>query len=228
MKTHFFQHVPFEGPGSIETWLKRRKAAVTFTRFYEQPVFPEPADIDFLILLGGPMSVNDADSLAWLQQEREYVARFILTGKPLLGICLGAQMIASVLGCRVYRNSEREIGWFPVRRTPECPGDFFEEGEFVFHWHGETFDLPEGAIRLAETRACLNQAFHYGKNVYGFQFHMEVTPKSADALILNCGNELTDGRFIQKPDQIRELTALHFEKANERMERILEAVVRCR
>ena len=127
MRAHYFQHVPYEGLGCITGWLESRAARVTGTRFFESPRLPDPAQVDFLIIMGGPMSVNDEATLPWLRAEKRFIAETIAAGKTVLGICLGAQLIASALGARVYRNPEPEIGWFPIEglarsfpRAPRC------------------------------------------------------------------------------------------------------------
>jgi len=143
-----------------------------------QPV-PDLADIAGLIVMGGPMSANDDH--AWLRQEMDAIRQAVHRGIPVLGICLGAQLVAKALGARVYRNPEKEIGWFPLDWTPAAQTDGlfagFAGSDTVFQWHGETFDLPAGALHLAYSGACRNQAFRAGENVYGLQFHLEVTPE---------------------------------------------------
>jgi len=139
MHVHILHHVPFEGLGSIADWLSRRGDSVTDTRFFETPQLPVLADIDLVIALGGPMSVNDEEQLPWLQCEKHFVTEAIANGKAVLGICLGAQLIASALGARVYPAANQEIGWFPVFAEPVVPGAFvFPARTEVFHWHGET------------------------------------------------------------------------------------------
>jgi len=144
MHVHILQHVPFEGPGSIKAWLSGRGANVTYTRFFESTHLPALADIDFIIALGGPMSVNDEEQLPWLREEKQFVADAITSDKAVLGICLGSLLIASALGSRVYPGQEKEIGWFPVFTEPAVPGTFgFPASIKVFHWHlTRSFLLP--------------------------------------------------------------------------------------
>lgn len=141
-----------------------------------------PASLDAaagLIFMGGPMSVND--NLSYTRRELGIIAAALAAGRPMLGVCLGAQLIASALGSSVYRNDTREIGWGPVYRTEAGRKDplltALSDGETVLHWHRETFDLPTGATWLAYSDACAQQAFRYGSNVYGIQFHLEATPR---------------------------------------------------
>jgi GMP synthase-like glutamine amidotransferase len=139
------------------------------------------------------MSVNDDEP--YLRQEIEIIQRAVSIGRPILGVCLGAQLIAKALGARVYGNPVKEIGWYPVHWTDAAPGDRLLQGlsgsDTVFHWHGETFDLPLGAELLACSALCRHQAYRVGKNIYGLQFHLEVTPEMiADWLRqdANCGD----------------------------------------
>ena len=156
MRVHVLQHVPFEGPGRIAAWLAARSAEVTTTRLFEADAALPPAGaFDVLIVLGGPMSANDEAALPWLRQEKRLVAAAILSGKAVLGICLGAQLMAAALGARVYPAQHKEIGWFPVQGCAPQDGSFaFPATAEVFHWHGETFDLPDGAVHLARSAAC--------------------------------------------------------------------------
>ena len=136
--------------------------------------------IFWLIVMGGPMSVNDERQYPWPTAEKKFIADAIANGKIVLGVCLGAQLIANALGARVYPNHHREIGWFPVEGvTPEKTsvlGTLFPSQMNTFHWHGETFDLPEHAIHLARSEGCEHQAFCIGDRVLGLQFHLEATP----------------------------------------------------
>ncbi|MES9892346.1 MAG: amidotransferase, partial [Candidatus Thiodiazotropha sp.] len=172
MRAHYLQHVPFEGLGSIENWLKHAGYEITSTRLYESEELPGIERIDLLVIMGGPMSVNDDQDFPWLVGEKEFIKKVIESGKPVLGICLGAQLIACSLDAEVFSNSVKEIGWIPIRAAgSDNPSVFqFPEETDVFHWHGETFNLPLGAIRIAESAACKNQAYQIGKHVIGLQF----------------------------------------------------------
>ncbi|SIO54888.1 type 1 glutamine amidotransferase [Chitinophaga niabensis] len=199
MRIHYFQHVTFEGLGYIADWAKAKGHTVTVTKWYEAPIPPALEDLDMLIVMGGPMGVYEEDLHPWLSTEKEFIRRAIAAGKPVLGICLGSQLIAAALGARVYPNKQKEIGWFPVQ---------FHDGiapspTTVFHWHGDTFDLPENAIHLAETSACKNQAYRIGDRVVGLQFHFEITPEALEGMITHCGHELVPDTYVQTAAEIR-------------------------
>jgi GMP synthase-like glutamine amidotransferase len=198
MRVRVFQHVPFEGLGALEPAFRKRRCEIAATRFFANEPLPAPAEVDVLVALGGPMSVNDEAALPWLAPEKEFIRRHVAAGKPFLGICLGAQLLASALGARVFSNREKEIGWFPVEGLPvRDPAAFrFPATAEVFHWHGETFDLPSGAVHLARSQACENQAFQIGRAI-GLQFHLETTPESAGALVANARAEMIPGPFVQ-------------------------------
>jgi GMP synthase-like glutamine amidotransferase len=204
MRAHALQHVPFEGLGSIEPWLRAAGYEITTTRFFESAELPAVSEVDFVVAMGGPMSVNDERELPWLVDEKRFIAECIAAGKPVLGVCLGAQLIASALGAKVYRNPEREIGWLPIEATPGAGDDVFRFPDRidVFHWHGETFDLPAGAARLASSTACVNQAFQVGRAAIGLQFHLETTPESARLIVEHCRDELVPARCVQTEQQI--------------------------
>ena len=172
MRVLVFRHVPFEGLGLIAAVLGVRRIEVAFADLYQADApLPEIALYDALIFLGGPMSVND--DLPFLHREMELIRQAIARRQPILGICLGAQLIARALGATVRRNAAKEIGWYPLDFTEAARGDRLFDGlsrETVFHWHGETFDLPPGAELLASSDLCRNQAFRAGECVYGLQF----------------------------------------------------------
>jgi len=227
MKVHVLQHVSFEGLGSIESWLAARGATVGYTRFFASAHLPEPVDLDLVVALGGPMSVNDEAELPWLKEEKRFVAEAANSGKAVLGICLGAQLIASALGARVYPGPHKEIGWFDIESTSDRSDLFrFPEKATVFHWHGETFDLPPGATRLARSAGCENQAFQVGSRAIGLQFHLETTPASAASLIAHCRNELIDGRFIQPEEELRKAPATTYAAVNALMDEVLAYLTR--
>lgn len=197
MHVHVLQHMPNEGLGSIAAWLHGVGAVVSFTRFYDAAVLPPLTGIDLVIALGGPMSVNDEAILPWLMAEKQFLREAMGQGVAVLGICLGAQLIASALGARVYPNAQKEIGWFPVTGIDGGAKRFrFPSSIDVFHWHGETFDLPPGAVQLARSVACEHQAFQIGSNIIGLQFHLETDPASAQAFVEADNAELPERREL--------------------------------
>ena len=227
MQIHSLQHVPFEGVGSIESWAKAHHAPITVTRLDRAETLPAVSQLDWLIVMGGPMSVSDEAQYPWLTQEKHFIEQAIAAQKIVIGICLGAQLIANVLGARVFPNRHKEIGWFPIRRTPAGLGSPIFRGlpdEFdVFHWHGETFDLPSEAVLIASSEACQHQAFTYHDHVIGLQFHLETTPQSARDLIANCGAELIDAPYIQRADTMLQ-DEQKFRRINQLMETLLQHV----
>ncbi|HZU09640.1 MAG TPA: type 1 glutamine amidotransferase [Pseudacidobacterium sp.] len=203
MRIHYLQHVIFEGPAAIEDWARQKGHTVTGSHLYRGDPLPGVSAFDLLVMMGGPMSVNDEHEHPWLLPEKQLVRKAVQHGRAVFGVCLGAQLIASALGASVYQAPEREIGWFPVRRvTGERIGALLPQRFTPLHWHGETFDLPAGAVRLAETDAVPNQAFQFGDNVVGLQFHMEATPQSVEMLVENAGQEIQEGQPFQQPPQI--------------------------
>ena len=222
MKMAVLQHVPFEGPAAIADWAAARKIGVTVRHLYRGDPLPDLPEFDMLTVMGGPMSANDERALPWLAPEIARVGDAIASDKIVLGVCLGAQIIAKALGAKVYKGAQKEIGWFPVRA--EAAHALFEglPREFMaFHWHGETFDLPAKAERLASTPLTPNQAFAVGKKVLGLQFHMEATKESVNALMANAANEIGAGAYEQKPDAIRAGIG-HCAALRARLDRVLD------
>lgn len=195
MKIAVIQHVAFEGPGMITDWAIDRGHELLVYKSYEGEL-PEHGTFDLLVILGGPMSA--LDSFRWLEQEKLFIKAAIEKRTLTLGICLGAQLVAHVLGEKVRKNPEKEIGWFPI----ESPTKFLKHRMQVFQWHGETFDLPRGAIHLASTEACENQAFAYDDTILCLQFHLEMDEKCINDLVENCSNELVPGPYIQEKESI--------------------------
>ncbi len=207
LNIHYFQHVPFEDPGSIIEWASLKGHNLTSTKFYEEIVWPDLSAIDWLIIMGGPMSVNDEDKYRWLADEKMFIRKAIDAGKTVLGICLGSQLISSALGAPVYRNKETEIGWYEItfQQEAKSSGLFSHLGSTwkVFHWHGDTFDLPAGAVLLAGSEACRHQAYLYGDRVLALQFHPEPTPDLLREMVDNGANELVPGKYIMtKRDEL--------------------------
>jgi GMP synthase (glutamine-hydrolysing) len=193
MSVLVLRHEIFEHLGHFTAALDRRK----ITTFYHDPGDPMSLDgHQAIVVLGGPMSANDP--LPWLREELQLIEKALKLGAPLLGICLGAQLIAKALGARVYPNGQLEIGWAPVYFSEAGKKDLvfsgLESPSTFFHWHGETFDLPAGAEWLAWSDKCRHQAFRYGSKVYGLQFHPEVTAEMAADWCrqeVNCGDVAT-------------------------------------
>lgn len=171
------------------------------------------------------MSVNDELEYPWLVEEMEFIKQAIEAGKTILGICLGAQFLAKVLGSDVYPNSHKEIGWFPVEKvafaSEENIGRVMADVVTAFHWHGETFDLPSGALQISRSEACENQAFVYNDRVIGLQFHLETTKASAEALITHCSHEIVEAEYIQTEKEMLSDQS-RFDKINTEMERLLD------
>lgn len=160
--------------------------------------------VDFLLILGGPMSVNEEERFPWLIVEKEFVRAAIESGIPVLGICLGAQMIAHAMGARVFPNAEKEIGWFPIYAVGSEDSSVFPfpARQMAFHWHSETFDLPPGAVRLARSEGCENQAFQLGDSVIGLQCHLEATPQTVKALLTQAGLPSAPAKYVQSAREI--------------------------
>jgi len=199
-------HVPFEGPGAIVEWARRKKHKLQYIRLYQGDVLPDGNQVDMLVIMGGPMNVFDFHIHPWMEQEIAWVKEFIRLEKPVLGICLGAQIIAAALGKEVYPGPHREIGWFNLQFFPSL-GDYkiFKDlpvTRKVFHWHGDTFNIPEDATRIAASQAFPNQGFIHKNKVMALQFHLEATPASIKELVDNCGDELVEGPYIQSEKEI--------------------------
>lgn len=207
LKLHCLQHEDFEGVGCISDWASDRGHQLTYTEFFKGDDLPDIQYPDFLIIMGGSMSVNDEKEYSWLRKEKEFIREVIDAGKPVLGICLGAQLISCALGKQVYKNSSKEIGWWPVRLTEAGRSQAFFDSlpqEFnIFQWHGDTFDLPEGAVLLAESPGCRNQAFIYGGRTLALQFHLEVTLHSMEVLLKSGTEELLPDVYVQSAEQVR-------------------------
>ena len=227
MRAHYLQHVPFEGLGSIKSWLDASGYEITSTRFFESSELPDSKTIDLLVIMGGPMSVNDEGAFPWLISEKQFIRGVIDSGTPVLGICLGAQLIASAMGSRIYRNPVKEIGWFPIHGVLSNDGSIFRfpPSEKVFHWHGETFELPKGGTRIAKSDGCENQAFQLGRSVIGLQFHLETTPESAREIVFNCRDELVPSMYVQPMEEILSAPPGSYNRINQLMGSILSFLV---
>lgn len=207
MKIHCLAHVPFEDAANIGVWAEYWGHSLEYTRFFKGETLPELKSFNMLAIMGGLMNIYEHDKYSWLLEEKAFIRRAIDAGKKVIGVCLGAQLIADVLGGKVTTNPEKEIGWHTVRTTPESvQSRFFKnlpQEMTVFQWHGDTFSIPPGAIRLATGEVCENQAFQYGENVLGLQFHTEYSIESIEKMLVHCANELVLTPYIQSPVEIR-------------------------
>jgi GMP synthase-like glutamine amidotransferase len=205
MRIHSLEHEPFEGLANIEVWAKKRGHTISRTLLFNNEELPEMNDFDWLVIMGGSMNIYEEEKYPWLREEKNFIAEAIAGKKIVLGVCLGSQLIADILGGKVSKNEYKEIGWLPVSLTADA-GNSPVFGTLprkftAFQWHGDTFKIPPGAVRIAESEGCANQAFEYGR-VVGLQFHFEYSEKSINLMLQNCADEIVDGKYIQAADKI--------------------------
>ncbi len=186
MHIHILQHADFEKPALIEKWAIQKGHKVSFTKLYEAFAIPFPTEFDLLIIMGAPINVYDDEMYPWLSDEKDFIYRSIQQGKKVLGICFGSQLIADALGSKVYANAHKEVGWFPLKK--EDPGshallDLFPDKPMAFHWHGDTFDIPENCNHLFSSELTLNQGFVYQDRVFALQFHWEMDKDSMQEVL---------------------------------------------
>jgi GMP synthase-like glutamine amidotransferase len=205
MRLHSLEHEPFEGLANIAVWAKNKGHSITRTLLFHYEKLPDMSEFDWLVIMGGSMNIYEEDKYRWLKEEKNFIAEAIANKKIVLGVCLGAQLIADVLGGQVSRNRHKEIGWFPVKLTKEAKNsaifNTLPKKFIAFHWHGDTFAIPPGALKIAESEACANQAFELGK-VVGVQFHLDYSVDSINLMLNNCRHELGEEKYIQKVDEI--------------------------
>lgn len=228
MHIHYLQHAAFEGLGSLESEFTARGFTLTSTQLHLNEPLPNVSSFDWLIVMGGPMSVHETTTFPWLTGEQALIKMAINSNKKVLGICLGAQLIAAALGAKVYPNPTKEIGWFPI--TPTEAGKASPWSTIIanppnaFHWHGDTFDIPLGATHLLQSEACKHQAFSIDKQVLALQFHLETTPNLARDLLKHCSSELDNGPWVQSKNEIRAI-GLQFDAINKVMKEIIEQMI---
>jgi len=228
MDIHWIQHVVFEGLGSNAQWAEAHGHDLIRIRLWAGEELPDLDTVRMLVVMGGPMGVHDDVLYPWLSREKQFVSRIIAQGGTVLGICLGAQLIANVLAADVMPNREKEIGWFPVERSGQLEvsqEEVFPERMTVFHWHGDTFALPAEAVRLYSSSACHNQAFLYRERVLGLQFHLEMTEAGVKDIVDNCRDELLPSLWVQSEQEIFE-TKDYMPGRHKNMSDILEYLIR--
>jgi len=208
MRIHSLEHQPAEGPAKIADWATARGHTLARTAIYAGEALPELEAFDLLVIMGGGMNIYQHRDHPWLVAEKEFLRRASDAGKPILGICLGAQLLADVLGGKVYQNPEKEIGWFPVNFLDRsAPFADFPESMNVMHWHGDTFDLPSGARSVASSEGCPRQALVWGDRVVGLQFHLEMGAVNVADLANVSAEDLTPGRYVQSAEQLLQTPA---------------------
>ncbi len=229
MRMHVLQHVAFEDLGAIEPWAVRKQISITKTCLWRNEMLPDPDEVDWLVILGGPMGVQDELAHPWLAQEKAFLREVIRRDRIVLGVCLGAQLIAEVLGAKVRKHACKEIGWFPVNlRDPGAslpPFNRLPKSFPAFHWHGDTFDVPEGALHAAESAACAAQAFTYKRRVVALQFHLECTWTSVEKMVEHGGGELLASPSVQSRGALWK-DCDNLESTRRHLESLLDAMLR--
>jgi GMP synthase-like glutamine amidotransferase len=212
LRIHYFQHEPYEGPGCIGDWAEKEDHLLSCTRFYDHETPPALSKVDLLVIMGGSMGIYDEKDYPWLIEEKRYIKNAINANKVIIGICLGAQLLADACGAKVKRAKYKEIGWFPIRKTEAGKASALlsamPEQLDVFHWHGDQFDIPDGCFSLAESTACAYQLFQFGDRVMALQFHFEATASSISRMLQDADNELEEaGPYVQTKSDI--MNGLH-------------------
>jgi GMP synthase (glutamine-hydrolysing) len=219
-------HADFEMPGIIETWAKRNHFSESFCRPFVGDKVPDPASFDLLIVMGGPQSYLNVQQAPYLKEEVKLIQKTLERGMPILGFCLGAQLIGEALGVKTERSPNKEVGVFPIKLSDEglkdpilkmLPSEFL-----VIHWHNDMPGLTVDAKVLASSEGCPRQIVRYLPNVYGFQCHLEQMKSNIEAMIENCPEDLSEGRFVQSKDV---LLANDYTSINKTMESILNSFI---
>lgn len=225
-RIHFLQQVPFETPGYMEIIAAQHHYTVSTSHMWKNPTLPEPDEADLFVVLGGPMNIYEYEKYPWLKTERQYLELLIEHDAAILGICLGSQMLADALGCTVIKNRCKEIGWFPVKQTRQCGMSPLMKGipaTFIpFHWHGDTYPVPPGAIPLGSSEACDVQGFIFGERIVGLQFHLEMTNDTLKNITEACKNELIIDEYVQTADAIFEDATQFIHASQSYMERLIQ------
>jgi GMP synthase (glutamine-hydrolysing) len=205
MKIHCLLHTENPGDTFFPEWAALHEHGWESSIVPLVPDLPHPQEVDCLLVLGGPMSAWEDQRYPWLRREKRYIEAFIDTGKPLLGVCLGAQILADVLGARTYPGPHQEIGWHCAEATPEGRdtwlGDLLPARFETFFWHGDTFELPDSSVRIASSAAFPNQGFVWNQ-VLGLQFHLEVKPEWVQMLVRRDAEQLRPAAYVQTANTV--------------------------
>lgn len=225
MRIAVLQHVAFEGPGAIAPWLESRGAVLSRIALHQGDPLPSLDQCDGLVVMGGPMGVHDHDQHPWLKPEQKLLQQALQAGHPVLGICLGGQLMAAALGADVRPGREREIGWWPIhtKGSNAHEGLALPDGTEVFHWHGDQFALPAGAIPLASSAICPCQGFQWGRRGLALQFHLETTPSGIEQLIAHSERELAAaGPWVQSPAALRHQAEARCQRLHQLLDQLME------
>jgi len=226
MHIHFIQHMPFEHPATIADWAEEKNHTTTYTKVFEEVTFPLPDSFNMLVIMGGVMGVYEEDEYDWMLVEKAFIKNAINAKKKVFGVCLGAQLIAEALGAKVFPHTTKEIGWFEVEKVishkliQKLPQVFT-----TFHWHGDTFNLPENAIHLFKTGGCAQQGFVYNDHVAGLQFHMEVKEDLLNGMTENERAELVKDKYVQTEDDIKSFAQQYISQQKKFMYNFLDAFI---
>jgi len=228
-----FQHVPHEVLGNLDPMLRGAGFRIRYVNFGREPAtVPDVTKYDALVVLGGPMCVSQSNAYPHLNTEIQCIRDAIEQAMPILGICLGAQLIAAALGAQVYKGKVKEIGWYNVTPTQAGLRDpvvkHLAGHEAIFQWHGDTFDIPRGAVHLASSAQCPNQAFRFGDKIYGFQFHLEVDRPMIERwfTIPTMLEECANAEHVDKPEAILTQTRQHIHASAEVGEKTFGAFIK--
>ena len=212
IQVYSLEHALYEDPVNITRWLAEHQIDIRHIRLFEGHPLPDPEMVDLLIIMGGPMNIYEEEEFSWLAGEKQFIRAVINAGTPVLGICLGGQLIADVLGGTVNRARQPEYGWHTVTRIPGVPvfsrketgteSILFPEVIKVFQWHQDTFSIPPGSIPLYQSELCRNQAFIYNNRVIGLQFHPEMDQPTIRGFLAQSIQEIYEKNLVNTRDDI--------------------------